>query len=355
MMHEYVFITGMGRSGTTLVDKLLSSHQQIHIYSQPFPLLFVEAKKQFLRSIGEDSYYVLNDDIVSRHYSQEAFERFLEMFALSSLQQEELFKQMDAYSGQYTKRIGESRRRAAGELKGFEKIYLDSFEYFSGSTKRIIGSKETMCEEFIPGFLKHGMKAIVIVRDPRDVVASANYPKGEKYFGEKKPLLFILRTWRKSVEFVKMLSGHPNFLYVKYEDLVRFSERELRRMTDFLGVAPFPSGHFSSGIVDQSGEPWKPNTSFEIDGAVISDKSVGIYRGVLSKTEIDYIETVCRYEMDWMEYAASEVSDKTRVIEIFRDHGVSNHPFLASDFSETAENVGLELSRLEQFEQFYQG
>jgi Sulfotransferase family len=47
-----LFVTGMQRSGTTLLEKLLHAHPELSVLSQPFPLLFVEVKRAFLESIG---------------------------------------------------------------------------------------------------------------------------------------------------------------------------------------------------------------------------------------------------------------------------------------------------------------
>ena len=72
-----LLVTGMGRSGTTLLDKLLTSHADIDVLSQPFPLVFVDTKKQFLAEKRVDKYFVLNDDLVNRDYSQDEFNAYL--------------------------------------------------------------------------------------------------------------------------------------------------------------------------------------------------------------------------------------------------------------------------------------
>ena len=72
------------------------------------------------------------------------------------------------------------------------------------------------------------------------IVASANYPKGEKFFGGKKPTHFILRSWRKSVEYAYSLKENENFHFLRYEDLVENPHRELDFITDFLDIPKFP-------------------------------------------------------------------------------------------------------------------
>ena len=45
----HLFVTGAVRSGTSLMDKLLSMHPNISVLSQPLPRLYVETKRRFLR------------------------------------------------------------------------------------------------------------------------------------------------------------------------------------------------------------------------------------------------------------------------------------------------------------------
>ena len=114
-------------------------------------------------------------------------------------------------------------------FKNFLEMFDASLGFFSFDKKvKYIGVKEPICEEYLPYFCLNKVKNILILRDPRDVLASANYPKGEKHFGLKKPSLFILRTWRKSVEFMRLLADNENFHFLKYEDLVKHPYKELR-------------------------------------------------------------------------------------------------------------------------------
>ena len=48
VIEDALFVTGMERSGTTLLDRLLASQRHLSMLSQPFPLLFVETKRAFL-------------------------------------------------------------------------------------------------------------------------------------------------------------------------------------------------------------------------------------------------------------------------------------------------------------------
>ena len=99
-----IFITSMIRSGSTLLDKLLSNHADLHINSQPFPYLFINAKKLFYKEIlHPEKYFVLNNYFLENCYTLNDLNKFLERNIFSSKEVIDLFKSMKNYSGQCTK------------------------------------------------------------------------------------------------------------------------------------------------------------------------------------------------------------------------------------------------------------
>jgi hypothetical protein len=348
-----LFLTGMGRSGTTLLDKLLSSHSEIELLSQPFPLIYVQAKKNFFKEKKSYKFYVLNDDSISREYPQSEIDNYLERYQTNINEIESLFQKMDNYSGQYTKRdknvIDDSPVN-----NGFTGVLDKCLQFYSTDDNcNYLGMKETMCEEFIPYLCLKNYKCIIIIRDPRDVLASANYPKGVKHFGAKKPTLFILKSWRKSVEYVKLLKNNKNFHFLKYEDLVNEPYTELGKITDFLEIDSFKDGCFNYGIHDRDKNLWLANTSFDLAGSFISKESVGIYKNILNNDEVSYVEAICSHEMDWLQYTRESNNDAADIIRRFEDVGVSEHSGLPADFSSRSDNKMGELSRIESFKNFY--
>ena len=93
----------MGRSGTTLIDKLLSNHPKIDILSQPFPLIFVSLKKKYLGILGKDQYYVLNQHLHDENFSQDKFDQFLDNVTFDKNYLQSIFNNMKHYSGQTIK------------------------------------------------------------------------------------------------------------------------------------------------------------------------------------------------------------------------------------------------------------
>jgi len=339
-----VFITGMGRSGTTLIEKLLTNHPEIDMLSQPFPLIFIFLKSIFLESLGIKKYYVLNDDFENMNFEQKDFDLFLSKLVVDKIWIKKAFENMINYSGQYTKNCHLDISEINKEIHGFLEIFEASLNRFNLKNKKYIGSKEVMCEEFTPYLCRNRFKSIVVVRDPRDVVVSANYPKEDKHFGNKKPTLFILRTWRKSIDYLNYLRKNKNFIYIKYEDLVTDPYNTLNKITFFLDLEPFAKNHFDAGIYDRDGSLWQANSSFDTKTSFISSQSVGGYKKILSSDEINYIESICKYEMDLMGYTLDTIPNK-KIIKNFRDYFIESSEHLDKNYSSLDENVEKELAR----------
>src|SRR3990172_3039158 len=99
-----LFVTGMQRSGTTLVDKLLTSHSDVSVLSQPFPFLLFEAMRRFLRQLGEEETPLpLGPLFHEERYRPEDLAGFLRQEAIDGATVRRLVDAMASYSGQYTR------------------------------------------------------------------------------------------------------------------------------------------------------------------------------------------------------------------------------------------------------------
>jgi hypothetical protein len=77
-VNRYCFITGFLRSGTTLVEKLVHALPGACIGPQPFPFLYHDAKRAFLRGRGIDGErYPLGHLFGEGRYRPGDFEAFL--------------------------------------------------------------------------------------------------------------------------------------------------------------------------------------------------------------------------------------------------------------------------------------
>src|SRR5205807_9875042 len=122
---------------------------------------------------------------------------------------------------------------------------------------RWFGSKETICEEYVPALLDVGFRCAITLRDPRDVLASLNYGRGHAFGGARKPLLFNARSWRKSVAVALAMEEHRQFRWCRYEDLVTDAPATLTR----IAPAAIHNTAVTGEVRDESGKPWPGNSS----------------------------------------------------------------------------------------------
>ncbi len=300
-----IFITGAPRSGTTLVDKMLWSLPTVDCFSQPLPLLLTQIKSRFLegRNAPQSALaHPLNDQQFENAYPQNAFCDYLQTENLSASTIENAMNAMADYSGQYFKPDSPKSALAdwqGGELVSFARHYFDHFAQKPHAQQQAIAWKETGAEEFLPYFLGQNMKAILILRDPRDIAASLYYGRADAHAGQPRPLLFMTRQWRKSAAFFEHFRTNKNVLCVRYEDLVADPNTYLKHWQDWLGLQN-TKGDLT--LQSQSGESWTGNSSFDhFDG--ISTQGVGRHKTVLSDDARSFIEALCYGEMRMTGYA----------------------------------------------------
>ena len=344
----------MGRSGTTLLDKILCNHSDISILSQPFPYFFLNTKKHFFLKIGyPPTYYPHNHYFLEDKYSLSDLNHFLENFQLTQKQILSIFEEMKGYKGQFTKFPDLDSKLSNFGREYFIAIYKNLVYSLRHKDKSIyFGSKETQCEEFFPFFLSNSVKCLSIVRDPRDVITSFNYGKGRDYGGKIRPTLFYIRNWRKSIAFTLYLRNNPDFMWIKYEDMIRSPERNLLKITNFLKLNPFPDGAVKKPIFDQQGEPWKGNSSHGPLPNISSD-SIGKFRHFLPENLIKYVEITCEPEMKYLDYQLQypEILDFSEESKILFLHKFKE-PFpvvrkeFEKEYSSLKKNLSDEIERL---------
>jgi hypothetical protein len=337
------FISGYLRSGTTLLEKLLCNHPSLSVLSQPLPELFIDAKKRFLVTKDIDDYFVLSNYVQEYRYT---YSEFLNYLGINTYKINDVGGVVGkGYSGQLCK---VSLPVFEGELSlaAIYKSVVKTNRHNRNAT--FFGSKEVLCEEYIQYFLNNNIKVIQIVRDPKDVIASAKKGKGTEYIGKVKPTLFELRNWRKSAQVAIQLAEHKNFLAIRYEDLVSDPVIVLKNVTEFLGCSLFSDDAFINGIMDQQGNVWSSNSSFSV-GSGISTSAIGRHKALLSGELQLYIDTICYPELSILGYECCNLDNFPEVIRNFSEEVSVSDNNVLSDYSSTNDNVDYEIDRLTQF------
>jgi hypothetical protein len=307
-----LFITGYNRSGTTLLDKILTNHPELFVASQPFFNLFLQAKKDFLKQNNYNINYALLENYFNRKYSYSYTDlvSFLSEYKPNEDDLNVALSNANDYKGQYRK-FNNDEIASINSKSIFAEQLLALWQQMKNIKPSAVvsGSKEILCEEFIPFLLSSGVKCILVIRDPRDVIASMNTGKGYEYTGDIKPTLFNIRNWRKSVAFGIEMSGNENFMQIKYEDLITSPETILNKIASFLEVSSYKLDYIKQGIKDEYGNEWKGNSSFA-EFNFIDASSAGGYKEKLSKTAIEYIESFCFHEMKYLNYTTDYFENK---------------------------------------------
>ncbi|WP_345970040.1 sulfotransferase [Sulfurimonas sp. HSL1-6] len=284
------FIVGSGRSGNTLLRRILNSHSELFIPPETYVL--GKSIRQFRRynNMGWG-------DLVQLIYSNFEFYPEFETFDIKTLA-----PLVDSAS-----RCPEEQRTLAFLLHGF-------YEYFA-KTHQIDKSRwgdKTPLNTFaiFPLFqVFPDAKFIHIVRDPYDVVAS--YVASGIY----KNHTDAARRWVRSVQMAeKFKSKYPGNLHeIYYETLVENPEKEIRRVCAFLDV-PFEKTMLTSETSAQELGDVRLRAHHANVYKPINTKSIGRGRDAIDADTNSTIDPIIACERDKFGYAAwsGHHSEETR-------------------------------------------
>lgn len=269
-MKQLFFIVGMGRSGSTYLYKLLNRHPRVALTNESAVIdVVANCLELCMLPIGKKSDTLGATGIVNGEYHQvlhRIFHRHLMTF--------------------------------------FDEFYRECFpdkDYTHWGDKLPSVTAVQRARHYFPD-----MKALLLVRDPRDVVCS--YRGFVKQLDPDDParsdeaLLtsheYQARRWTEVYEgFVKEL---PNFHLVRYEELVDDPATVLRGSFEYLGLP----------------EPEDATTDINMDGffakqatSVSPKASLGRWKSGLSPAEVSHIESVCGEWMRRFDYTLSTAQD----------------------------------------------
>lgn len=276
-----IYISGVYRSGTTLLSRILDNHPQLSVtYDNVHFMRFCFG--QFDPINLRDNYLAVLNNIKERvdFRMKTDFDLGPIIEYLDGL---EVVEYADVYHAVMSNLIADSPGNQWGEKTMIRWTYVPDFL----------------------GMFPQG-KVIHILRDTRDVVASykrvTNEP-GLRY-------LDAIFATKHSMDWARLEGARlpeQNFLVVRYEDLVADPQYEVRRMCKMLEVGFDERMLDHTRFTDRSGQAWQGNSAYAEPGAVtttadglqhsvngIKGDSVGRFRGKLADWEIYLAELVAR-------------------------------------------------------------
>lgn len=299
----------MFRSGTTLLARMLDTHEEIVCASDPIRPFYNAVRDSVAaeQSIDVDPYDPLGayfaDDAALDLYDAIQSTTFDRPFDRDS---EELLARIVDHCEPFSPYIAAAldAQQTTGDSFAdvFEQLLAEVPAQYGSGDEEWVATKEVWTTEFTPA-VKDSLpdsKFILMVRDPRAVCAS-KHSRDAKY-----PWLFLARQWRKLALLTHLYTTDDRLaddvLVVRYEDLVTTPEETATRICEFLDIGLDERILRPGTFTDGRGEPWIQNTSYDDEDPSFNTDSVRKWEQQLDEREISYIERLCLGEMALFDY-----------------------------------------------------
>ena len=293
----------MLRSGTSLTQTVLSGHPEMWVAYQPFHQLYVDVKQAFLHRHQPDLWPPLDDGGPGHPALRAAFESWMPTYRFDAAEARMLARRAVTGKGGSLADADPGFVADAGTfLDIWRSLHEQLADRHGQMDRKLLGSKEILCEEYVPTLSRAGVPCVLVTRDPRAVIASANHGRYHESVGDRYPLLMLVRLWRKSAAYATRLQADPLVHVLRYEDLVTAPDRSMLALTDWLGMTPFSSGLGERLLLDPLGMPWTGNSSFG-DKTRIDGSSTEGWRDLLTTAEVRFIEACTLGERAILGYA----------------------------------------------------
>lgn len=307
MQKNYIFLTGMVRSGTTLISRAVDAHSEIAAPPDPYFGFFREFRNEiynkYLSDFDDDS--ALSDHFFDpnlepkRELRNTTLERDIENQDLKEIK-EEIIHFAESNSPLVIPHVEEIQADTYKEL--FDKLMGVIHEVYGNEKTALVGFKQTWVEKFVELLINTypDIKVVQIIRDPRAVMASRTKTS---HLRHNYPLYFMIKHWRKSVAYSYRYSDvyKDNFLLVKYENLTTKPEKKLQEISRFLGVDYEPEMANPQNYRDGEKTPWTDNSAYSSTQKITSEYNEK-WKDVLPQDKLQFIEDLCHIEMEALGY-----------------------------------------------------
>jgi len=298
-----LFITGMMRSGTSLAQTILDNHPQLFVAPQPFYQLYLDIKQLFLDEHNLHSLLPLGDGMDAGNSERNLFNKWLHVRNFNEPETAWLIERsITGKSGGACAAGGKLSAKPGTFFSIRNELHTSLSKHLCSQTPAYIGSKDAFCEEYVPELINNNVHCLLIIRDPRAVIASACHGIYFKSVGDRYPLLMLIRLWRKSAAYWLALRNSPLAQAVRYEDIVAKPENIMCDITKWLDIQAFPDFMKDQPLRDFGGNIWKGNSSFG-NKVGVESSTKDTWRTLLTTDEIRFIEACTKPELTALGYS----------------------------------------------------
>jgi hypothetical protein len=285
-----VFVVGAPRTGTTLVRDILNRHPEVHLFDEV----------HFFERIWDER--ARWGDLSDPDARRAAIDRLLGIV-------QEFGSDKEVTHALTADAFAERMQKEGGSYAGLLAALLKTGAELKGAT--IWGDSSPQDVLYLPKIFEWfpDARVIALVRDPRDFLSSyKNYHRrGVASYRERYNPLTNSILWRSSMTAVLEAGSAPwgqAVLRMRYEDLVREPDAQVRRLCAHVGITYIP---------DMLDVP-RSNSSFTPDAETTAKRgitrgSIDRWKTSLTPTEIWIAERITGRCMDEFEYERTSNQD----------------------------------------------
>ena len=280
MNNSPIFITGIYRSGSTLMTRILDAHPTLAVTYET--IHFMRFSYGQYDPLTKQSAEDLIDDILERIRRRHNL----------SFNREQVLQDI-------------------GHNINYASIYdsiMRSFFIKETEAKRW-GEKTLMAWRKIPDFLEmfpQG-KTILAVRDPRAVLCSFKKFTQEPYPNYLDSIFAYLDLAHAAFGYMKETS-EESFFVLRYEHLIEQPEDTCRKLCGFLEIDYSPKMLNPMEFTNRHGKQWKGNSGFSIELEGIASAPKDMWKKTIEKGDLFLAETILGTEMEKLGYHTSGLS-----------------------------------------------
>ena len=298
--YNNLFIFGMFRSATTMLARALSAHSEIKVASDPYFQFFKSFRNEiYIRNnISFDTNSPLSDNFFNENLALDKIILNSSYdFEIENTSLEEIINQIKIYIDRDSEKIKPllNEVTATNYRELLRELIFLIYKSYGDISTNYVGFKSTFAELFITPTIKAlpNSKVICVIRDPRAIFASQIFPKKDY------PLLYVVRQWRKSIEYILQNISLENVYVLRYEDLVDDAQKSMEDISKFIGVAYQSNMINPEKYKDGNDSLWTQNSSYINANKknTINKKNKNRWVEVLTQAEIQIIEDLCDTEM----------------------------------------------------------